>query len=153
MKPEAQAWLTIAREDMAAAELLLERNLHRMVCLHSQQAVEKTLKALLTECGVEFKRTHNIVDLLFLLTAQGVAVDVSHEEAGFLNAVYRSRYPAEAGTAPQRRTNGRGRRERIRSCQESGGAGAKVVRTARITNLSWLPVLHEHRMGCFEPRF
>lgn len=101
MKPEAQAWLTIAREDMAAAELLLERNLHRMVCLHSQQAVEKTLKALLTECGVEFKRTHNIVDLLSLLTAHGVAVDVSHEEAGFLNAVYRSRYPAEAGLLPK----------------------------------------------------
>jgi len=101
MKPEAQAWFKIAHEDMAAAEQLLQSSIYRMVCLHSQQAVEKTLKALLTERGVEFKRTHNIVDLLSLLSAQGLPVDVSHEEAGFLNAVYRSRYPAEAGLLPQ----------------------------------------------------
>ncbi len=100
MQPEAQAWLKIAPEDVAAAELLSQNDLYRMVCLHSQQAVEKTLKALLTEYGVEFKRTHNIVDLLSLLKAQGLTVDVSHEEAGFLNAVYRSRYPAEAGLLP-----------------------------------------------------
>ena len=101
MKPEAQAWLKIALEDMAAADLLLQSGIHRMVCLHSQQAIEKTLKALLTERGIEFKRTHNIVDLLSLLNAQGLAVDVNHEEAGFLNAVYRSRYPAEAGLLPR----------------------------------------------------
>lgn len=100
MKPEAQAWLKIADEDMAAAQLLVQNGIHRMVCLHSQQAVEKTLKALLTECDVEFKRTHNIVDLLALLNAQGLTVDVNHEEAGFLNAVYRSRYPTEAGLLP-----------------------------------------------------
>ena len=100
MKPETQAWLKIAGEDVAAAELLSRNDLHRMVCLHSQQAVEKTLKALLTEHGVEFKRTHNIVDLLILLKAQGLTMDISHEQAGFLNAVYRSRYPAEAGLLP-----------------------------------------------------
>lgn len=100
MKPEAQAWLKIAGEDVAAAELLFQNGIHRMVCLHCQQAVEKTLKALLTECAIEFKRTHNIVDLLALMMPQRVAVDVSHEEAGFLNAVYRSRYPTEAGLLP-----------------------------------------------------
>lgn len=76
MKPEAQAWLKIALEDMAAADLLLQSGIHRMVCLHS-------------------------VDLLSLLNAQGLAVDVNHEEAGFLNAVYRSRYPAETGLLPR----------------------------------------------------
>ncbi len=40
------------------------------------------------------------MDLLTLLKAQGLTVDISHEEAGFLNAVYRSRYPAEAGLLP-----------------------------------------------------
>lgn len=100
MKPEAQAWLKIAHEDTAAAELLLQSGMHRMVCFHSQQAVEKTLKALLAECAIEFKRTHNIVDLLSSVRSQGLVVDVNHEEAGFLNAVYRSRYPAEAGLLP-----------------------------------------------------
>jgi HEPN domain-containing protein len=100
MRLETQAWLKIAREDLAAAELLLQKGIYRMVCLHCQQAVEKISKALLTEWEVEFKRTHNIVDLLSLLRAQGLALSVNHEEAGFLNAVYRSRYPAEAGLLP-----------------------------------------------------
>lgn len=41
MKPEVQAWLKIAGEDMAAAEQLLQSNIHRMVCLHGQQVVGK----------------------------------------------------------------------------------------------------------------
>lgn len=106
MKPETQAWLTIAREDLAAAELLLQKGIHRMVCLHCQQAVEKTAKAMLTESEVEFKRTHNIVDLLSLLRAQGLALDVDHEEAGFLRCVS---FPLSrrGWAAPPRRTDGR----------------------------------------------
>jgi HEPN domain-containing protein len=63
-------------------------------------AIEKILKALLTERNVEFKRTHNIIDLLALLKGKGFTVNLSHEEAGFLTAVYRSRYPVEAGLLP-----------------------------------------------------
>lgn len=100
MKPEAQGWLEIAREDLAAAELLFQNGIYRMVCLHSQQAVEKSVKALLTECAIDFRRTHNIVDLLSLLSTKNLIVELDHEEAGFLNAVYRSRYPAEAGLLP-----------------------------------------------------
>lgn len=49
---------------------------------------------------MEFKKTHNIVDLLSLLNTQGLTVNVNYEEAGFLNAIYRSRYPSDAGLLP-----------------------------------------------------
>ncbi len=100
MKLETREWIRIAEEEVASADLLFENGLYRMVCLHSQQAVEKILKALLTEWGVEFKKTHNIVDLLALVKTQGLTVNLNYEEAGFLNAVYRSRYPPEAGLLP-----------------------------------------------------
>lgn len=100
MKLETKEWIKIVNEEVASADLLFKNGIYRMVCLHSQQAVEKTLKALLTEWGVEFKKTHNIVDLLSLLNTQGLTVNVNYEEAGFLNAIYRSRYPSDAGLLP-----------------------------------------------------
>lgn len=50
--------------------------------------------------GVEVKRRHHIFDLLSLLKQHDLRLDVRYEEACFLNAVYRSRYPADAGLLP-----------------------------------------------------
>lgn len=100
MKPETGEWVRIAEEELESADILFETGIYRMVCLHSQQAVEKILKALLTEQEVEFRKTHNIVDLVALLKTRRLTVNLNHEEAGFLNAVYRSRYPPEAGLLP-----------------------------------------------------
>ena len=98
MKRETEEWIRIAEEDLEAAEHLSETSLYRMVCYHSQQVAEKILKAVLTEQGIEFSRTHNILDL------QNAVKEVSHEspldteDAVFLNSVYRARYP-EIGRA------------------------------------------------------
>ena len=100
MKLETEEWVRIAEEELKSADLLFGNGIYRMVCLHSQQAVEKILKALLTEQDIEFRKTHNIVDLGALLKTQGLTLNLNHEEAGFLNAVYRSRYPPEAGLLP-----------------------------------------------------
>lgn len=67
MKKETQEWMRIAGEDLEAAKYLLERGLHRMVCYHAQQAVEKLLKAVLVEIQGEAPRTHNILDLVLAL--------------------------------------------------------------------------------------
>lgn len=100
MKPETMEWIKIAEEEVMSADLLFGNGIYRMACLHSQQAVEKALKAILTERGVEFRKTHNIIDLLSLLKTAGATVSLDHEEAGFLNAIYRSRYPPDAGLLP-----------------------------------------------------
>ena len=53
MKKEAEGWIRIAVEEYQSARYLLEKSLFRMACYHSQQAVEKILKAILVEHEVE----------------------------------------------------------------------------------------------------
>ena len=97
MKRETEEWLKIAFEDLKAAESLFEEELHRMVCYHCQQAVEKAMKAVLAEHGIVFHRTHNIIDLKNAVNSLGYEIDLSGEDAVFLNSVYKSRYPSALG--------------------------------------------------------
>lgn len=61
-------WLRFAQSDLDTAlgppkgRILLET-----LCFHAQQAVEKSLKAILAVRGVEFPRTHNLRILMNLL--------------------------------------------------------------------------------------
>lgn len=100
MKRETEEWLKIAFEDFKAAESLFEDGLYRVVCYHCQQAIEKGLKAMLTEKGIGFQRTHNIIDLKNAVNAVGYLIDISEEDAVFLNSVYQSRYPSALGLLP-----------------------------------------------------
>ncbi len=65
MKQLAKEWLNKADEDFRVAEreLAAEPPAFSAVCFHAQQAVEKAMKALLVDLGVDFPRTH---DLKFL---------------------------------------------------------------------------------------
>lgn len=49
------------------AELALNDGIYNQVCFHSQQRVEKCIKALPADLGIVPPRTHSIVDLLGLL--------------------------------------------------------------------------------------
>ena len=100
MKRETKEWLKIAEEELQAAEHLIEASLYRMVCYHAQQAVEKILKAILTEKEIEFSRTHNILDLSNAVKDIGYEAPLNVEDAVFLNSVYRTRYPAALGLLP-----------------------------------------------------
>ena len=100
MRKTTAAWLRDAREELESASILFEHRKYRAVCFHSQQAVEKGLKALVLEKGKRPARTHDIVELLNAVTADGWAVGLAMDEAVFLNSVYRGRYPAEEGLLP-----------------------------------------------------
>lgn len=100
MKKETKEWTKIAIEELQAAEYLFERSLYRMVCYHAQQAVEKILKAILTEHETEFSRTHNILDLRNAVEGIGYKIPIIDEDAIFLNSVYRARYPSDLGLLP-----------------------------------------------------
>ena len=70
---ELDRWLAFAREDLRIAELALNEGLYNQVCFHSEQCVEKVLKAWLAKKGKKIPRTHRMADLLTLIPANVVA--------------------------------------------------------------------------------
>jgi HEPN domain-containing protein len=70
MKRLTAEWVEKAEDDFRAATMLAGEKtpLHDVVCFHCQQCAEKYLKALLQEAGVYVPRTHNLVNLLGLVT-------------------------------------------------------------------------------------
>jgi HEPN domain-containing protein len=91
----ARRWIAKADEDIAAAERLLavDDSLAATACFHSQQAVEKQIKALLVLAGVPFARTHDVIQLRGLLPP-GLALPVPLADLAPLNRyAVEARYP------------------------------------------------------------
>ena len=59
----AEKWLKFAKDDIRSAELLFEGNIFNMTCFHSQQAVEKSLKAVLRFHGKRIPYIHFLEEL------------------------------------------------------------------------------------------
>jgi len=72
-----------ARQDQQAVELLWcsEGIADDIVGFHSQQAVEKMLKALLAERDVHYEKTHNLRYLIELLARHGLSMPGDLQEA------------------------------------------------------------------------
>jgi HEPN domain-containing protein/predicted nucleotidyltransferase len=100
MRTATAAWLREAQDELDSAVILRDHDKARGACLHSQQCVEKLLKALLLEKGRRPARTHDLVELLNAVATEGWSVDLEMDDAVFLNSVYRGRYPTEAGLLP-----------------------------------------------------
>ena len=62
-------WLKRARSSLELARIgqSKEEVYYEDLCFNSQQAVEKSLKALLIYSGIQFRKTHSIAELLTLL--------------------------------------------------------------------------------------
>lgn len=62
---EVRAWLTKARKDLATADYELQADppFTDDIVFHSQQAVEKSLKAFLSWHRTPFRKTRNLVEL------------------------------------------------------------------------------------------
>lgn len=84
---EALRLLRIAQGDRDAFLVLKDAPSIRLpiACFHAQQAVEKTLKAVLTVQGIAFRRTHELSELALLLSDQGISLPVSAEQLEALN--------------------------------------------------------------------
>lgn len=61
--------LAAAQQDLAACQLLAGSDGigDAIIGFHAQQAIEKSLKAVLSAQGIEFRRTHDLITLLDLL--------------------------------------------------------------------------------------
>ena len=98
----SEVWRQHAADDLRSAEVLLGAKIYSMVCFHAQQAVEKSLKAMLAASGQPIPRIHNLMRLRRLVEdAMGSALGVDEEALMFLNDVYLdSRYPTDLGILP-----------------------------------------------------
>jgi len=123
-------WLQKAETDLQAAESLLSRNppLLYPSCFFSQQAAEKSLKALLTWRKVEFPKTHVIGELLDLLASVDASLAERLAGATALNPYsVEVRYPgdlAEPDVAEAKRAFHLARKVRdaiLRTLQSDGG--------------------------------
>ncbi len=94
---EIKKWVLKADNDLKAAESLLAEELPitDAVCFHSQQAVEKYLKAYLVYRDIDFKRTHDISELLALCMKEDREFEVLKDKEIMKLTVYATelRYP------------------------------------------------------------
>jgi HEPN domain-containing protein len=95
---EAAAWLARARQDLRAAEVDIEVEpaLLGDAAFHCQQAVEKTLKALLASRGRPFRKTHDIGELAVACLEYEPSLEpLLRRSAALTEYAWRFRYPGE----------------------------------------------------------
>ena len=103
MKKGTQAWLEFADRDLEAARKLLDDEyIANIVLFHSQQCVEKSLKATLEEYGQKIPRIHGVTRLYALVTEHtDVTLPITGDELDFIDDVYiDTRYPSNFGLLP-----------------------------------------------------
>lgn len=78
------------------AEYLFKGDFYKGSCYHSQQAIEKAIKAALIKKGWEHEKTHSIERLVAIAKDFRLKIEMTDEEILFIDSIYRE-YPAEAG--------------------------------------------------------
>ena len=91
-----EKWILKAEKDLLTAEreLTFKNPVTESVCFHSQQAVEKFLKAYLVKHQIFFTKTHKIIDLLELCSTVDKSFKSELEDADDLtDYAVGTRYP------------------------------------------------------------
>ncbi len=101
MKDEVKNWMGFAHEDLRMAELALKEKIYNQACFHSEQCVEKVLKAFIVFKGKIHPQTHKLADLLSSMSES--IFDDLRESIFLLDRFYiPTRYPnALPGTLPE----------------------------------------------------
>jgi HEPN domain-containing protein len=96
-KPIFALLIDSASQDVAACKLLADSHGigDAIVGFHAQQAIEKSLKAVLSARMIEFRRTHDLISLLDLLQDNGV---LAPPEADWLDELNPYAVEARYGT-------------------------------------------------------
>lgn len=99
----AQEWLKFAKDDLRSAEVLLREEIFNMVCFHSQQAVEKSLKAFLRNIEGTIPYIHFLKELCERCAAIDASFFQFKDDCIKLDIYYQpTRYPeAPAGDLPE----------------------------------------------------
>ncbi len=91
----AREWMAKANNDLRSAAYLLKmKNCPTdTVCFHAQQCIEKSLKALLVMQGTDFRKTHDLKELVALLPSQFHNLLNSEEQDRLTEYATITRYP------------------------------------------------------------
>ena len=101
MKQLTTEWIQKADEDFAAA---VQLQIPSVVCFHCQQCAEKYLKARLCEAGLEFPKTHDLLNLLKLVLPAEPLWESARSSLHRLNAYATDyRYPGDTATSEEAR--------------------------------------------------
>jgi HEPN domain-containing protein len=100
MRDAARDRLEQAQEELDMATYLLKGKYFRGACFHSQQAIEKAVKVMLLNKGWALEKTHSLERLMSIGEEYKIQIDLSDEDVVYIDNIYRSRYPAEAGLLP-----------------------------------------------------
>ena len=94
-------WFDYALDDFKAIKVLLNEEVYRLVCFHGQQFVEKVLKGLLFQQGIDPPRTHDLGFLYHKLDQLNAPLRIEVAELEFLSDIYvEFRYPPDIGFLP-----------------------------------------------------
>jgi HEPN domain-containing protein len=103
LKETTKSWIEFAKKDLIAAEELLSNfEVSNIVLFHSQQLVEKSLKAILEEKNIPIKKTHSI-NILLKLLPENIQKDLAFDDdiVIMIDEIYSNeRYPSEFGILP-----------------------------------------------------
>ena len=101
MKEISLDWLRKAQDDLdVIEEIKNKKHLTNMVAFHAQQAIEKSLKAIIDEFDLGFVKIHQIERLLEIVK-EHVEVNIDHEIVQMLDSLYiESRYPVDIALLP-----------------------------------------------------
>lgn len=101
MKQLTREWLNSAGDDLITIENLLDNPiLTNIVAFHSQQAIEKSMKAVIEEFGIAFIKTHNLQTLLMKIE-EVISFSVNELIISELDRLYiDARYPVDFGLMP-----------------------------------------------------
>jgi len=101
MKQLTREWLNSAGDDLLTIENILDNpNLTNIVAFHSQQAIEKSIKAIVEEFNIVSIKTHNLESLLIKIE-NVISISVNELIISELDRLYiDARYPGDLGLMP-----------------------------------------------------
>ena len=101
MKRITEEWLKAASDDLLLVKVIISKPaLTHIAAFHAQQAIEKSLKAVIEEKGIDIPKLHKL-KTLFSISEVTLDCDDDPIMVSLLDSLYiEARYPGEMGLLP-----------------------------------------------------
>lgn len=116
-----EPWLKFVTDDLRSAEILLREGIYNMVCFHSQQAAEKSLKAFLRHHNKSIPFIHFLEELCDRCSKIAPSFSQLRADCKAFDVFYQpTRYPeAPTGSLPEGMPNKEQAEETLQKAKEA----------------------------------